>query len=281
VALEWLELPSSTKVASVGDGIGYILSKIGDGSTTIQLLYADVRDADRLPPDLLYAIRSLVQDCQSVLDWTMSEIHRSCVARPGKWSPYFPLCASPAKFTEALDKYLPGIRETRPDIAEALERHQPYRPGMEILGYLHKLSSENKHRQFSVQRLEVTESVHPWIAAGGSIETIPTPYGPVFDEHGVPIPGRTSPVPTISSITNFDWRFTDPDVSVLPTLLSLAEAVLKAVWDIRGTAGIPETIEVPARVIHPRRVLQMGGGGVSIGEQVATRSHHSPDHHGP
>ena len=259
----------------MGDGIGFILSRIGDGETTIQLLYGGVKDADTLPPDLLYAIRSLVQDCQSALDWTMSEIHRSCVARADKWSPYFPLWASKPKFIEALDKSLPGIRDTRPDIAEALERHQPYRPGMEVLGYLHKLSNENKHRQFSVQRLEVPESVHPWIAAGGARETIPTQYGPVFDEHGVPIPGRTSPVPAISSITNFDWRFTDPDVSVVPTLLSLADAVLKAVWDIRGIAGIPETTELPARVIHPRRVLQMGGGGVSMGEQVETPSHRS------
>ena len=240
--------------------IDFMLRKIDEGLAAVTQHYADVKDADSLPEDLLYAIRNLVQDCQSALDWTMSDVHKRYVANKGR--PYFPLVADHDELVKALDRWLPQVRAAHPDIAAAFERHQPYRAGNAALGHLHELSGVNKHRQFSTQRLDVTESVHPWVAAGGSVETIPVKYGPMLDKDGVPIPGKKwLPLPTIVAITNIDWRFIDSDVSVLPTLTSLAAAVREAVVDIRATAGIHDTAELPLRVTHPRGVLRMGAGG--------------------
>jgi hypothetical protein len=256
--------------------IDVMLRKIDEGLATVKEKYADVKDADTLPDDLLYAIRNLVQDCQSALDWTMSDVYGRYVANPKKWSPYFPLAADRAKFVKAMSKDLPDIQDAQPEVWAAFERHQPYRAGNEAMGCLHKLSGENKHRQFSTQKLDVRESVHPWVFAGGSVETIPVVYGRMYDRDGVPIPGKESSIPTIAAIGNIDWRFTDPDVSVLPTLQSLAAAVRDAVLDVRATAGIQDTTERPLRVTHPRGALRTGPQG-PYGLGKDGRHLHGPD----
>lgn len=249
--------------------IDFMLGKIDEGLAAITEHYSDVKDGDTLPDDLLYAIRNLVQDCQSALDWTMSDVHKRYVANAGRRSPYFPLWTDPGQFVRTFDDSLPQVRATRPDIAAAFERHQPYRAGNEVLGYLRQLSGANKHRQFSTQRLEVTRFDHPWVAAGGSLETIPVEYGPMLDKDGAPIPGKSSSIPTITAIEHIDWRFTDPDVSVLPTLQSLVAAVRDAVLDVRATAGIHDKTDRPLRVIHPRGALigSRGAVGTSKGRK--------------
>jgi hypothetical protein len=242
--------------------IDFMLGKIDEGLTAVTEHYSDVKDADTLPDDLLYVIRNLVQDCQSALDWTTSDVYQRYVPNPRERSPYFPLAQDHDRFVTTLNGRLPTIIAKYPDIAAAFERHQPYQAGNEVLSYLERLSGENKHQQFSTQRLEVTEYVHPWVAAGGSFETIPLQYGPMVDRDGVPIPGKPwLPLPTITTITDIDWRFTNPDVSVMPTLQSLAAAVRNAVLDVRAAAGIQDMKERPLRVIHPRGVLRMGPGG--------------------
>jgi hypothetical protein len=133
--------------------IDFMLRKIDEGLAAVTQHYADVKDADSLPDDLLYAIRNLVQDCQSALDWTMSDVHKRYVANKGR--PYFPLVADHDELVKALDRWLPQVRAAHPDIAAAFERHQPYRAGNAALGHLHELSGVNKHRQFSTQRLDV------------------------------------------------------------------------------------------------------------------------------
>ncbi len=95
-------------------GIDFILHKIDEGLAAVTDRYSDVKDADSLPDDLLYAIRNLVQDCQSALDWTMSDVHRRYVTNPGKRSPYFPLAADHGQFGKGFSLWRLGQRPVGP-----------------------------------------------------------------------------------------------------------------------------------------------------------------------
>jgi len=60
---------------------------------------------------------------------------------------------------------------------------------------------------------------------------------------GVPVDPRTQrpishPSQVVTEIVYVDWRFTDPNVSVLPTLEKIAVLVRQAVEDVRREAQL-------------------------------------------
>jgi hypothetical protein len=94
--------------------------------------------AKEVSVELLYAIRNIVQDAQSALDWTATAVKKKF--GKGKWRPYFPLMKDAEAFAVEIEKQIKGLSASQPNIVSAFERHQPYQRGKTELGYLHALA---------------------------------------------------------------------------------------------------------------------------------------------
>lgn len=220
-------------------GVDVLLRKIAEGVDQVEAHYEHDLDAQEVSDELLYAVRNVVQDCQSALDWTASAVAKKLYGKMG-FSPYFPLRRTPGEFAKAIEKQIPGLAAGHPTVAAAFERHQPYQPGKAELRYIHTLSRVNKHQDFTAQtKIErhVTRSQY----SGAVVET--DNRGNTFVR---PVPGSTNTifdpstagVPTVECVVYIDWRFTNPDVSVLATLDALAMLVRAAVEDVRSEAAL-------------------------------------------
>ncbi len=211
-------------------------------------------------------MRQVVQDCQSALDWTATAVKDKFY--PGStWNPYFPLQGDQAKFREALDKQIKGLEADRLHIAAAFERHQPYQSGKEALGHLHALRKVNTHRDFTAQTRKERRAVRVQTGGGyveygqgvrfnpgGGITIGPgggmtiSGAGVQIGPHGtsiggVPVDPRTQrPIPhpsqSVMQTVYVDWRFNDPNVSVLPALTDLTALTRSAVEDVRREAQL-------------------------------------------
>lgn len=229
-----------------------LLRKIDEHLDEVRDHYEEDLASKELSDELVYAIRAVIQDCQSALDWTATAVKKQCGGK-GKWKPYFPLVSESSAFPAAMEKQIPGLIGSHPDVAKAFRRHQPYRKGKAELGCLHKLARVEKHEDFTPQ----TRHQQRWVESSDSTGGIRFKVGPdSTDGSGVFIaPGATmnwrgrsldprtlepldgGPKPYDETIY-VDWRFVDPDVPVLPTLEALGRLVASAVNDVRRVAGL-------------------------------------------
>ena len=121
-------------------------------------------EAREVSDDMLKAVRTIVTGLQGALGKIADTIDKEF----GKDKhPYFSIEADPARFPARLERNLPGLQASHPDIAAAIERQQPYHPGHEILGLLPDLYRVNHHHDFSVQERRETQSVD--IRVGGQV----------------------------------------------------------------------------------------------------------------
>lgn len=224
--------------------VDVLLRKIDEGVATVAELYKRDLDAQALSDDLRYVIRNVLQDCQSALDWTATAVVNR-YATPSRHSPYFPLGTDPADFRAKLATQLPDLDARAPAVAAAIERHQPYQIGSEVLGDLHKLCRVNKHQDFSPQTRTETRRVRANIAGGGSVEwdQDAVTFGPGVFIGGVQVnPATQLPAPhpglSVTKVMYVDWRFIDPPRSVLLTLQALARSVRETVVDVRTAASL-------------------------------------------
>src|SRR6185312_13016340 len=216
-----------------------LLDKIDEHLDEVRDHYEEDLTSQELSDELVYAVRQVVQDCQSALDWTATAVRKKYYPRRTGSRPYFPLALEPKAFPELMDKQIKGLRVDHPDIAAAIRKHQPYRKGKEQLGLLKKLARVEKHEDFTPQTRKVTRRVEArshqgvvsWdpsavtFGAGVSIGN-----APVDPRTQLPVPTRTQ---TVTQTIYVDWRFVDPDASVLPTLEALGRLVGSAVRGVR------------------------------------------------
>jgi len=223
--------------------VDVLLTKIDKAVETVRDHYEEDLAAQEVSDDLLYAVAHMVQDCLSALDWTANAVKVKYGRASGR-SPYFPLRGTVDEFEEAIDTQIKGLRAAEPKIAAAFERHQPYNPGKEELGYLHALGRVNKHQDFTPQVREEQRQVTVRSAGGGSVSWGPgVTFGGGVSVMGVPVDPRTQrPVPhpsqTVTETIYVDWRFKHPSASVLPALEALARLVREAVEDVQSEAGL-------------------------------------------
>jgi hypothetical protein len=217
-------------------GVDVLLREASNAVRRIRSQYERDLAAKEVSDKLLYAVRQVVGDCQSALDWTATAIKEKFYPERD-WMPYYPLGKNPGAFEKALDSQLAGLRTDHPSVAAAFERHQPYRPGKSELGYLKPLRKINTHRDFTPQTR--TESRTLSFTHGGAAITLGE--GAAIQISGnadVLIGGRSiRHIPPVTT-TYVDWRFNEPPVSVLPTLEALVRHVRAAVKDIRSEAQL-------------------------------------------
>jgi hypothetical protein len=214
--------------AMVVDFVDVMLRKCDEALAEVETIYVrDVASHD-LSDDLLYSIRTVVQDCQSALDATASRV-KDMYLKKSTWKPYFPLGTDVADFTKKIEEQLKGLTAAEPHVAAAFERHQPYHPANAALGYLHALARVNKHDGFSEQIRE----------------EVPPPSDPDDPRYirtirwGAPVLGATMfGAPGMAIPVFVGWNFVDPSVPVLATVRSLVQQTRAAAEDIHNEAAL-------------------------------------------
>ncbi len=218
-------------------GVDVLLRKIDEGVAELRDHYEADLAAKDVSDDLLYAIMHVVSDCLAALDRTASAVKGKYGPAGGR-SPYFPLRLSPEDFDKSLNEQIKNLRKNAPNVADAIERHQPYQPGKGVLGHLHKLGRVNKHQDFTPQTKVEHRAAEFRFPGGGSIimgEGASIHMGPGTD---IISGGRSIRQIQPRQLVYVDWRFVDPPLSVLPTLEALATLVRDAVEDVRREAQL-------------------------------------------
>ncbi len=226
----------------MADFVDVMLRKCGEGVAQVEATYRRDLASHDLSDELLYAIRSVVQDCQSALDSTASQV-KDKYLKKAKWSPYFPLAKTPGEFPTEMEKQLKGLATTQPKVAAAFERHQPYRPEGTALGYLRALSKVNKHSDFSEQTRQEHRVFEQRVVSPGGGQAVVRLSGNARIVQGpgsrILVGGRPLGDPETSSIRVFvGWNFVNPPVPVLPTLQALVQQTRAAAEDIHAEAAL-------------------------------------------
>ena len=210
-------------------------------------LEAHLEEPEGTQPDIsdevIRHVKTIVRSLRSALDSTATAIEQAH-GTGQKNAPYFLMTMDQARFEELLDQQIRGLRATRPDIADAIERHQPYHPESAELQHLPSLYKVNSHRDYTLQ-IQGTGMTHTMSFMGMHIMSL----GPTGMQIGGAAPwlGLAKTPPTVAgdpevasgvSGEYIDWRFQDPAISVLGTLLPLHETVVRAVEDVSQVAGL-------------------------------------------
>lgn len=220
--------------------VNAVVRKLPEQLETIRTQYERALAEREMSDDLLHDIARFIEDCQRVLDWTATDIDRK-YGQASDRSPYYPLHDAPARFAAAMARDFPTVPQP---VYDAMERHQPYQPGKDSLGYLHDLARVNKHQDFTPQTRTQTRRIRA-SGGGAAVEWNPNSvtFGRGVSIGGVPVdPSTQRPVPSatqeVTEIIYVGWNFVQPNVPVLATLQSLSRLIAECASDVRHAAGL-------------------------------------------
>lgn len=197
-------------------------------------------EVDEISDDALYLVRSIVQNCQSALDWIATAVDRK-FGKAADRSPYYPLRDTPERFEEQFARDFAGVSVKAPDIHKVMAFHQPYTRGKGQLALLHDLARVNKHQHFTRQVRQHAKQ-HGVVIGGMTLFSMtsnedgtgtfsiggPPIYGH-FTEGGVSY-AESHDIALVNG-TLVTWKFDTPDLAVQPVLVSLHDLVAYACED--------------------------------------------------
>jgi len=229
----------------------------------VRELYEASLRAKEVPAKLRTRIKNVLENQRSALEYMAHAIYEAHGDGKGKNS-YYPVAASLTEFPGYFNKVMSGVATNCPDVRDAIEARQPYRPGYEWLTHLSLLTNENKHRRLTPQTRTETKTVETRgprggqvgytegvtflpggqgisFGPGGSISFGPggsIEFGPGGTSvSGVPVdPTTQRPVPTpgatVAETVYVDWLFEDPQLSALGTLERIQDSLPSLVDDV-------------------------------------------------
>jgi len=198
-----------------------------------------------LSDELVYSVRAVARDCQSVLDTTTTRVKKKYL-KTSDWRCWFPVSADPADFAKKLERQLPGLFTAQPTIAAAFERHQPYQPGNTELGYLYSLAHANRCSDFAPHRRIETVEIEAVPGGGFVVSTVGATialreHAAVASREGTNLGLAALEPEVVRYMTRtvlVGRNFVDPPEPVLPTLRALVRQASDAVVDICREAGL-------------------------------------------
>lgn len=206
----------------------------------VHAAYEQSLSAKHVAADLQIAIKNVVENLRSALDYAARAIHQSFGGATGKV--YFPICrpdAQAADFPSRANKDIPGVRN-HPDWVRFLMAMQAFHdPANAWLPKLASLAAENKHENLTPQRRVEESRTTVETAGAGMVSWGPgVTFGPGVSIGGVPVDPRTQlPVPhpsqTVRRETWVDFTFESTGDSVLPLLRSAAAGTRSIVRAVR------------------------------------------------
>jgi hypothetical protein len=146
----------------------------------------------------------------------------------------YPFARSDNGFPKSIDRAMPGVRQARSDVADAIRLHQPYQPGHDWLKWLNGLRTRSTHASLTPLVPEVG------LADGAQFSTA-TPEEAGRDATAAPsaeIEDVSAEGAAFQQVVYLAWRFTTPPRPVLDTLREIQAGVRAAVEDVCQVAGL-------------------------------------------
>jgi hypothetical protein len=175
------------------EDIAAILDDAQEQISALQPLHDEALDKEAARPRFRARIKSVLEHERSALDYLAVELTKRHGTSKGLI--YYPLAQSTQDFSTVMENKMPGVAAAATKVAAAIEKWQPYQPGMEWLRDLNKLTREQKHNRLTLQlvrdtvRCRVTED-----ATGAFVEWYgltfrpgPNPGSCMIDSQGGPI----------------------------------------------------------------------------------------------
>ena len=138
----------------------------------IKLAYEASLNAKQISPVLLVEIKNVFENIRSALDFVAHGVHGKHCAAAKKAKIYFPYAiASQTRSDFArsgrIDACIPGITQSRPDVATMLEEMQHFgSKGFRWLPSFMTLTNENKHQRLVPQTRKETKELR--VSGGGA-----------------------------------------------------------------------------------------------------------------
>lgn len=180
-------------------------------------------------------IKNVLENQRSILDYLANAIH-SQYGTATKAKIYYPFASKPQYFKGDMESRMPGVQKNRPDIAQAIKRHQPF--NQDWMVWLSKLRNEHGHVILTKHtRQDAVRTILHLPGGGTSIIEGATVIDPVSGKKlhpSVLFKGHTG----YTDVPIYDWQFPDPPVNAYATLFAMQYGLKKAVMDVRQTAGL-------------------------------------------
>lgn len=193
-------------------------------------VYTRDREATEVSDDVIKHVVTIVRCLRGALDKTANEVNKR-YGTGKNVRPYYPIEAEASRFESTLNSQIPGLRVTRPDIADAFKRHQPFEPGQEVLAHLPDLYKVSHHHDYVLQERRPEQRLGLFV---GNMPLVT--MGP----QGTRIGGATleDMFVKVGAGGSVIWCFKDPPLPVGPTLFRLHNACNAACVDIAQVAGL-------------------------------------------
>lgn len=202
-----------------------LLKDIATDLAAMERIYIRDLASTVLSPDLIRNARRVIADQRSVLDMLAHAVAEKYGAPNDR--AYFPITTDAAKFPKLLDVNITNLTLSKPKIAAAFERHQPYHPSNQALQYLPELSRVNKHQRITPQ----TRQEQRWVQSGGvgwTPDTVRFSGNVIVGGNPIDPITQRPPPGTYSETILVGWSFVDPPVPVLQTLKDIGRIVGEA-----------------------------------------------------
>jgi hypothetical protein len=199
-------------------------------------IYEETLAAQQMGPRLKPKIKGVLSEQRSALDYLATGI-RKRYGTKSKTGTYFPFARSAQSFPKHMNRKMPGVRTSRPDIAAAIECHQPYQPGHEWMDWLNGLRTRSTHATLT----PLTPEVGTPYEFGGSFTVIASDEAQIShptlgDEISVEeLVGQQA---TYKKAVYVAWMFSNPYKPALETLLDIQRGVRALVADVSQVAGL-------------------------------------------
>lgn len=235
------------------DDVHDVLQKADRHLTMIGALYEADLELQRQSPTLRGKVRTFLDTEKSALDFVAGRV----VAAAGVTDAdaHYPLAPEASSFDAFLDKFMPGVRETLPDVAAAVSAHQPY--AVPALAQLRALLIDETRQGLIPRTRPAPAEAAPQPSeeeANGAVPA-PAPLPPPPSGMGGGLTGAVfingvahdpitmqplNPTPAVRRDTIYeDWLFVfdDIEVSALRTLEAIHAAVTSAVEEVSAVPG--------------------------------------------
>ena len=216
-----------------------VLEKADRQLAMIGTLYGADLELQRLSPTLRAKIKAFLDNERSALDHVAERV--VVASGVGEVHTHYPLSPWEASFEASVDKNMPGVRQSRPDLTETIARHQPFSvPG---LAQLRDLLVDDKW-----QHLSPPADPAPGETAPAASPPRPPGMGAGLTgglfingvEHDpVTLQPLEAPAPVRRETIYVEWRFEGGEESALTTLEAIHAAVGAAVDEVSASLEEP------------------------------------------
>lgn len=210
------------------DDVEALLGEAASQFEEISRLYDEALATQQTSSTLRVTIKNFLENVRSALDYVANALV-DAYGKPGV-NNYFPIPENPARFDDAMDSKMRGVRAARPDVADVIRAHQS-----DELRTLATLTNDHKHQRLTPQVAEEVGRRHVMGGVSwdpGSVRM----SGGVFiqGEQIDPVTQRTASTRVIRYV---DWKF-DGDISALAAMRGALQAARAVIDDIYAVTGL-------------------------------------------